>query len=124
MTGGHLGKNKVILDTETTVDDIDFIAIKARDIARAIGFDSGFQEVRKTYSVPQGLVAHVKKLQDDKVDELIRDNRRSRDPMADAEVVPNIMNLTNASAAAEVPDVLCLELPPIQLGDQCPSLRS
>ena len=36
LTGGHLGKSKVILSIETTIDDIDFIAIKCRDVARAV----------------------------------------------------------------------------------------
>ena len=60
----------------------------------------------------------MKKLRDDKVGELIRENIRSRDPMADAEVVPNIVNRTNAFAVAQVPDVLDLEFPPVQLGDK------
>ena len=71
LTGGHLGKSKVILSIETTIDDIDFIAIKGRDLARAVGFDSGGSGCRKTCSVPQRLVAHMKKLRDDKVDEII-----------------------------------------------------
>ena len=48
LTGGHLGKSKVILSIETTIDDIDFIAIKGRDLAGAAGYDSGSSESRKT----------------------------------------------------------------------------
>ena len=118
LTGGHLGKSKVILSIETTIDDIDFIAIKGRDLARAVGYDSGGSESRKTYSVPQRLVAHLKKLRDDKVDEIIHAHIRSRDPCADAEVVPTIKDRTNAFAAAEVPDVLRVDVPQVKLRDR------
>ena len=111
VTGGFLGNAKVAIELEATIDGVDFIDTKLGTHLALFGTKNKFGKK----AIPAGLKNYLKQLRDDKIDQLIRAHIIESDPMADADLVPDINNRVKAFADAKVGDVIDVIVPALEL---------
>jgi hypothetical protein len=118
VSGGFLGSNKVVLDCEESVDDIDFVALKGTTIAKAVMSDKAYYpKGGRKHALSGAVVNLLKGIRDRHIDSLIKEHIKSDDPMAEQEVEPDIHGRTAAFHKAGVSPVITLALPKFTLKD-------
>ena len=111
LSGGFLGNSKIVMDVEATIDGVDFMNTKLGTQLALVGPKSKFGKK----FIPVGLKNYLKQLRDSKIDQLIRAHIIESDPMADADIVPDINNRVKAFADAKVEDVIDVIVPALEL---------
>jgi len=111
VSGGFLGNTKVAIELEATIDGVDFIDTKLGTQLALVGTKNKFGKK----AIPAGLKNYLKQLRDGKIDQLIRAHIIESDPMADADIVPDINNRVKAFADAKVEDVIDVIVPALEL---------
>jgi hypothetical protein len=118
VSGGFLGSNKVVLECEESVDDIDFVALKGTSIAKAVmSSKSYYPNGARKHALSGPVVGLLKGIRDSHIDSLIKEHIKSEDPMAEADVEPDIARRTVAFHKAGVSPVITLKLPGFTLQD-------
>lgn len=118
ISGGFLGSNKVILDCEESVGNIDFVALKGTNIAKAVMSDKAyFPKGGRKHALSVAVVNLLKGIRDSHIDSLIKEHIKSDDPMAEQEVEPDIQQRTAAFHKAGVSPVITLTVPGFTLKD-------
>lgn len=118
VSGGFLGSSKVLLECEESVDDIDFVALKGTNIAKAVMSDKNYYpRGGRKHALSGSVVGILKGLRDSHIDSLIKEHIKSEDPMAEPDVEPDIARRTVAFHKAGVSPVIALKLPGFTLQD-------
>ena len=118
LSGGFLGNSKIVMDVEATIDGVDFMNTKLGTQLALVGPKSKFGKK----FIPVGLKNYLKQLRDNKIDQLIRAHIIDSDPMADADIVPDINNRVKSFADAKIEDVIDVIVPALELpGRELPS---
>jgi hypothetical protein len=118
VSGGFLGSNKIVLDCEESIGDIDFVALKGTIIAKAVMSDKAYYpKGGRKHALSGAVVNLLKGIRDSHIDSLIKEHIKSDDPMAEHEVEPDIHRRTAAFHKAGVSPVITLALPGFTLKD-------
>jgi hypothetical protein len=118
ISGGFLGSNKVILDCEESVGNIDFVALKGMNIAKAVMSDKAYYpKGGRKHALSVAVVNLLKGIRDSHIDALIKEHIKSDDPMAEQGVEPDIQRRTAAFHKAGVSPVITLTVPGFTLKD-------
>ena len=118
VSGGFLGNTKVVIELEATIGGVDFIDTKLGTQLALVGPKNKFGKK----FIPVGLKNYLKQLRDSKIDQLIRAHIIESDPMADADIVPDINNRVKSFADAKIEDVIDVIVPALELpGRELPS---
>ena len=107
ISGGIVGRQKLSLQVEKTIDNTDFVSMSQRDL-------------KYRFDLPMAASTYLKNKRDAVIDDLLKTFVRRQDPLAEVDVDPIISDRERSSlfAEAEVPDIITVTVPETTIGEK------